>query len=314
MIRSEKKRLLFVISSVLLLAGAAYYLLFSGPDGSVPVAIPAGFDWQGHRGCRGLEPENSIPAFLHALDFPEVTTLELDLAVSKDNQLIVSHEPWFNPDICLLPTGQNIAKGEGEKYLIYQYTAAEIRGFDCGSMGNPKFPQQQKQKTWKPILREVVDSLRAKRPDRLATIRWNVEIKSEAGWDGLRHPAVDVFAQLVIDELRRLGIDAQTTIQSFDVRALQAVHRLAPDIRLVYLVENIWGLESNLEKLGFQPAVYSPVYQVVGPKLARQCHAKGIQLIPWTVDEVVSMRKMIRCGVDGIITDYPDLIPQVEKP
>ena len=147
-----------------------------------PVAIPQGFDWQGHRGCRGLLPENSIPAFLKATEFPEVLTLELDLAVSKDNQLIVSHEPWFNPAITLLPNGDTIPVKDSIKYLIYQLRAEEIRGFDCGSRGNPRFPHQQKMRTYKPTLRETVEAVRKLRPD----MRWNIEIKSQADWDGLR--------------------------------------------------------------------------------------------------------------------------------
>lgn len=276
-----------------------------------PITPRAGFDWQGHRGCRGLMPENSLPAFLHALDFPEVVTMELDLAVSKDNQLIVSHEPWFNPSICLLPGGDSIRSRDAEKNLIYQYTVAEIRNFDCGSLGNPRFPQQQKQKTYKPTLKEVVAAVRAKAPNRV--IHWNIEIKSQPEWDGLRHPPVEEFVRLVVAELKTLGLEKDANVQSFDVRALQAMHRQAPDIRLAFLIENVWGMDTNLKKLGFTPQIYSPYYQLVSKKLVRKCHAKNIQVIPWTVNDVASMRGMIQLGVDGIITDYPNLIQQVGK-
>ena len=277
------------------------------PSSKLPVASAAGFDWQGHRGSRGLMPENSLPAFLHALDFPEVTTLELDLAVSKDKQLIVSHEPWFNPTICRQANGDSIARKDAEKFLIYQLTAAEIRGFDCGSWGNPRFPQQQKTKTYKPTLREVVEAARAKR----ANIRWNIEIKSQPEWDGLRHPPVEEFGRLVVAELKALGIEKTACVQSFDVRALQAMHRQAPEITLAFLIENIRRFDFNMEKLGFTPAIYSPYYQLISRKLVQKCHKKGMKLIPWTVNDVESMRGMIRLGVDGIITDYPNLIREV---
>lgn len=270
-----------------------------------------GFDWQGHRGCRGLMPENSLPAFLHALDFPEVVTLELDLAVSKDNQLIVSHEPWFNPAICLTPGGDSIPHRDAEKNLIYQFTATEIRAFDCGSLGNARFPQQQKQPTYKPTLAEVVAAVRAKAAGR--TLRWNIEIKSQPEWDGLRHPPVEEFVRLTIAELKTLGLEKEANIQSFDVRALQAMHRQAPHIRLAFLIENVWSMATNLKKLGFTPQIYSPYYQLVSKKLVRNCHAKNIQVIPWTVNDVASMRGMIQLGVDGIITDYPNLIREVGK-
>lgn len=277
------------------------------------VEVPAGFDWQGHRGCRGLLPENSIPAFLHALDFPEVITLELDLAVSKDKQLIVSHEPWFNPAICRKPNGDSITVNEAEKFLLYNLSAAEIKEFDCGSYGNSRFPQQERMKTWKPTLREVVEAVRRHPSGRGAGIRWNIEIKSQADWDGIRHPPVEEFASLVIAELRALDIDHHCTVQSFDKRALQAMHRQAPDIALALLIENILGFDSNIKELGFKPAAYSPYFQLVSKKLVRKCHKNGIQLIPWTVNDVKSMRGLILLGVDGIITDYPDLIKSVSN-
>ena len=288
---------------------AAIPFFFSCRSQKNPVSAPTGFDWQGHRGCRGVMPENSVPAFLKALDYPEVTTLELDLAVSRDNQLIVSHEPWFNPVICSLPGGDSIPRRDAEKYLIYQMTAAEIRAFDCGSRGNPRFPDQQKQQTYKPTLREVVEAARAKRPH----IRWNIEIKTQHEWDGLRHPPVAEFARLVIAELRALGIEKNAVVQSFDARALQAMHSQAPDITLAFLIENLKGMEPNMEKLGFTPAIYSPYFQFVSRKLVRKCHARGMKLIPWTVNDVASMRGMIRLGVDGIITDYPNRIAQVQE-
>jgi len=287
-----------------------FFLSFD-PGSKNPVEAPPGFDWQGHRGCRGLMPENSIPAFVHALDFPEVTTLELDVAVSRDKQLIVSHEPWFNPAICHKPGGDSITSREAENLLIYQMTAAEIQGFDCGSYGNARFPQQQKTKTYKPVLREVVEAVRAHPSGRGKNIRWNIEIKSQPEWDGVRHPPVEEFARLVIAELKTLGIDQLCTVQSFDKRALRAMHQQAPEIRLALLIENILGFDSNIRELGFTPQIYSPYYQLVTKKLVRKCHNKNIQLVPWTVNDVASMRGLIRLGVDGIITDYPNLIASV---
>lgn len=278
-----------------------------------PVTVPAGFDWQGHRGCRGLLPENTVPAFLRALEFPEVTTLELDLAVSKDGQLIVSHEPWFNPAICRKANGDTVASKEAGQYLIYRMNVAEIREFDCGSWGNPRFPEQQKMKTYKPTLREVVEAVRAGRPQKAASVRWNIEIKSQPDWDGLRHPPVEEFARLVAGELRALGIDKNATVQSFDPRALQAMHRLAPDIQLALLIENLRGFDANLKNLGFTPAIYSPYYQLVSKKLVRKCHAQNMKLIPWTVNDAASMKGLIRLGVDGIITDYPNRIAETGK-
>jgi glycerophosphoryl diester phosphodiesterase len=256
-----------------------------------------------------LLPENSLPAFLKALDFPQVSTLELDLAVSKDHQLIVSHEPWFNPAICLKPNGDSMTTQEAESFLLYHYTAAEIQAFDCGSKGNPRFPEQQKVKTYKPVFREVVGAVRALRSD----IRWNIEIKSNPAWDGLRHPPVDTFVQLVVAEIRALGLEKQATVQSFDPRAMNALHRQAPDLQLAFLIENTNSLESNLARLDFVPAIYSPYYLLVDRSLVNKCRARNLKLVPWTVNDVKSMRRLVRLGVDGIITDYPNLIEKVGR-
>lgn len=276
-----------------------------------PITAPPGFDWQGHRGCRGILPENSLPAFLHALEYPEVVTLELDLAVSKDNQLIVSHEPWFNPAICLLPNGDSISKKDAEHFLIYEKTAAEIKGFDCGSKGNPRFPDQQPQKTYKPTLREVVEAVKKAYPGK--AVRWNIEIKSEPAYDGVKTPPIEKFVDLVLTEITEFGIVQSCNLQSFDVRPLQILHRRAPEVKLAYLIENTSSYDANIKKLGFIPDIYSPYYLLVNKQLVKKCHQNNIKLIPWTVNDVLSMRRLIRLGVDGIITDYPDKIKEVGK-
>lgn len=255
-------------------------------------------------------PENSIPAFLKALDYPEVSVLELDLAVSKDGQLIVSHEPWFNPAICRKPNGDSVTTGEAERLLLYEMTTAEIQQYDCGSRGNTRFPEQQKMKTHKPTLREVVTAVRTQRPDK-AGIRWNIEIKSEPAWDGVRHPAIAAYAQMVLDEVRDLGIAQQCILQSFDERPLRYLHEKDASLTLALLVENTRSFEQNIQALGFQPAIYSPYYQLVTKRLVRRCKASGIKLVPWTVNNVADMRALIRLGVDGIITDYPNRISEV---
>jgi glycerophosphoryl diester phosphodiesterase len=276
-----------------------------------PVSPPATFDWQGHRGARGLAPENTVPAFLRALTFPQVSTLELDLAVSKDHQLIVSHEPWFSADICLRPDGSRILAVQAEELWLYRLTAAEIRAYDCGSLRHPRFPEQAPQPAYKPTLREVVQAVRAAYPER--PVRWNLEIKSRPEWDGMRTPPVDTFARLVVEEIAALHLQESCTVQSFDPRSLRAVRNLNPRLRLALLVENPLGPAKNLERLGFTPNIYSPYHLLVNRSLVRFCRQKGMQLIPWTVNDVPTMRRLIRLGVDGIITDYPDRIEQVYK-
>jgi glycerophosphoryl diester phosphodiesterase len=162
-------------------------------------------------------------------------------------------------------------------------------------------------KVYKPTLREVVEAARARKPN----IRWNIEIKSQPEWDGLRHPPVEEFARLVVAELNGLGIAEKSTVQSFDPRALQAMHRQAPAIELAFLIENADSVEANLKRLDFVPAIYSPYYLTVSSQMVKKCHDRRMKLIPWTVNDVPAMRRLIGLGVDGIITDYPDKIGAV---
>ncbi|WP_222845908.1 glycerophosphodiester phosphodiesterase family protein [Flavilitoribacter nigricans] len=272
------------------------------------------FDWQGHRGARGLMPENTVPAFLLALEFPQLTTLELDLAVSRDNQLIVSHEPWLSHEICSWPDGRPVEASEETELLIHQLTAEELRAYDCGSRGNTRFPGQKTMRTHKPLLSEIVSAAEQRAAEMNRTLpKYNIEIKSRPEWDGTRSPEPDTFARLVLEEVERLGIKDRTCIQSFDVRALEAVHAQDPEMVTAYLVEELDSLEDNLARLSFTPTIYSPYYMLVTGNMVRQIHERGMQIIPWTVNDTENMRSLQQLGVDGIITDYPDRIPVGEE-
>lgn len=268
------------------------------------------FDWQGHRGARGLAPENTVPSFLKALEFPLVSTLELDVVVSKDRQLIVSHEPWISHEICSHAAGKAVQKSEEEALNILQMTAAEIAAFDCGSRGHTRFPEQTAMPAYKPTLNEVVKAVEAYCAARNRPLpQYNIEIKSQPEWDEVKTPAPAVFARLAVEEIRRLGITGRTCVQSFDPRSLREVHSLAPDMVTALLVENLRGLEENVKELGYVPTIYSPYFKLVNAETVKNAHAKKMRIIPWTVNETAEMQALIRLGVDGIITDYPNRIP-----
>jgi glycerophosphoryl diester phosphodiesterase len=268
----------------------------------------ADFDWQGHRGCRGLLPENSIPAFLKALDLG-VTTLEMDLAVSADSQLILSHEPWLNGDICTKSDGSAIKKDESEELLLIKMTAEEIKKCDCGSKGNPRFKEQQPMKTYKPTLEEVVNEVKKYCAEKNRPLPFfNIEIKSQPDYDMKKTPSVFAFSKRVVEDIKKLGIKEKTFIQSFDIRALENVKKLDPSVKLVFLVENILGVKKNLKKLTFKPDVYSPFFKLINKKGVNFCHKKGIKVVPWTVNEPSDLQSVINLGVDGIISDYPNRI------
>ncbi|NNE27011.1 MAG: glycerophosphodiester phosphodiesterase [Saprospiraceae bacterium] len=273
----------------------------------------AQLDIQGHRGCRGLYPENSIPAFLHAIELG-VHTLEFDVVISKDKKVIVSHEPFMSHEICTTPDGSKIEINEESKHNLYQLSYDEIKSYDCGSLYFEKFPDQEKLKTYKPSLKDVVDAVNNKLNSvGISTINYNIEIKRKAKWDNTFHPEYHEFADLVIAEIEALGIMDKTTVQCFDVPTLQYIHETYPNVRLVYLIYNQNGIENNLELLGFNPAVYSPYHGLIKAGTAEYCKERQIQLIPWTVNEVEDMQKMIDRGVDGIITDYPDRLIELTQ-
>ncbi len=270
----------------------------------------ASFDWQGHRGARGLLPENTIPSFLKALDFPAVRTLELDVVISKDSQIVISHEPWMSSGICSHPDGRPVTKEEEEQLLIYQMTYEEVKSYDCGSRGNEKFPDQQAMKTYKPLLSEMVAAVDEKaKTQGLRLPHYNIEIKMKPDWDGKKTPSPKDFVYILMKEISRLGISDRVCVQSFDVRPMQILHQFAPDLTTAFLVSNEDGVQTNLEKLGYVPDVYSPYYQLVTANMVQIVHDKGMRLIPWTVNEPAIMDSLITLGVDGIITDYPNLIP-----
>lgn len=261
---------------------------------------------EGHRGARGLAPENTIPSFLKALEY-NVETVELDLAVSADGKLVVSHEPWFSHLISLDKNGNAITEEKEKEHNIFKMKYAEIKLYDVGSIGNKNFPEQQKMKVAKPLLKDVFKAVNdyAKK-NNLKPVRFNIEIKSNAEWDGKFTPAPAVFAKTVYDEILKNKMEKQVIVQSFDARPLQELKKMSVKLPLALLVSNKDGIEKNLEKLGFQPDTYSPHYSLVDEALVKYCRARGMKIIPWTVNEIADLERMKTFDLDGIITDYPD--------
>lgn len=263
------------------------------------------FDLQGHRGARGLFPENSIEGFLTAVEL-QVNTLEMDVVISKDDKVVVSHDPWVSSIICWDRNDKPVS--EGKELRIYGMSYDELTNYNCGSQPLPDFPQQIKIPTFKPLLSEVITEVEASAAAlEVSPVYYNIEIKSTPEGDGIFHPAPQKYCELVLEVIRKGNILDRTIIQSFDVRALQAMKELEPSIPLALLIEESADFEENLEKLGFTPEIYSPNFHLVNKDLVKACHEKNIKLIPWTVNEEEDMVNLLELGVDGIITDYPDV-------
>lgn len=266
-------------------------------------SIPDNFDWQGHRGCRGLMPENSIEGFLHALEFP-IKTLELDVVLSKDYIVVVSHEPWFSSDICM--------NFDTENNNLFALNYDEIKAIDCGSKAVDRFPNQQKLVTHKPSLIEVVSAVRTHcNNNNLPIPYFNIELKSQSEWIGTYLPERQIFVEQVYKTIRSLGIEEITTIQSFDPEILRIFMGLQTKMRYAFLTDSAEDPLTQLEALPKLPHIYSPHYKLLNEEVMDQLKMIKLKVIPWTVNDVEAMKNLILLGVDGIITDYPNLIQEL---
>ncbi len=291
------------------------FLIFMAHAAFIQSDSPA-FDLEGHRGCRGLMPENTVPAFLKALDLG-VNTLEMDVVISKDRQVVVSHEPYFNAAFSVAPNGLPVDKKEQKNLVLYQMDYAEIKSYDVGSNGNASYPEQQKLNVYKPLLSEVIEQAEAYRKAKnLPLFSYNIEIKSEPSEYNKSQPEPAEFCELVNTILKKQLLAERVNanrlvIQSFDFAVLKQWKKGMGEgkylnVRLSALVENLRSPEKNLEDLGFKPDVYSPNFRLLGQGKITKLHEQGIKVIPWTVNQRDDMKRLKEWGVDGLITDYPD--------
>ena len=243
----------------------------------------------GHRGARARMPENTIPAFEYAIDVG-VDVLELDLAVTKDNILVVSHDPELQPPVC---------KGPMEKAIIHQLTLKQVKEWDCGAVRNPRFSEQQViPGTRIPTFDEVL-ALASR-----GTFDFNVETKSFVAHPEYTPPPAE-FARLLVDAIRRHKLEKRVIIQSFDFRTLVEARKIAPEIRLSALYEDGPKDFVTLSREGAYAEIVSPEKHLVTVEKVMAAHAKGLQVVPWTANSVAAWDKLIKAGVDAIISDDP---------
>lgn len=268
------------------------------------------FDLEGHRGCRGLYPENSIPAMLHALELG-VNTLEMDAVITADGKVVLSHEPFFNHEISTLPDGKEVTEAMEKSLNIYTMSYDSVQLFDVGMKPHLRFPEQKRTRVHKPLLSDVLDAVkdwceRNKKPLPF----FNIETKCMAATDSVYHPAPAEFAEILMKVIREEGVEEKAIIQSFDFRTLRYLHKMYPTTRLAALVEgdDTLTVSEQLASLGFTPAIYSPAHEKVTAELVEACRTAGMLLIPWTVNDEADAIRLKKLGVNGLITDYPDRI------
>ena len=271
------------------------------------VSISKDLDIQGHRGARGLLPENTIRGFRRAVQL-EVNTLEMDVCVTKDNKVIVSHEPYISSEYCLHPKDGIIDPKVEKDYNIYEMTYSEVREFNCGSLMHPRFPKQGKVQSYKPLLSSVIKRVEAQvKKEGKEPVRYNIELKSTAETDNTYHPAPAEFSDLVYQTIDGKLDWSLVTIQSFDFRILQYFREKYPDVKLSLLIENEHDWKQNVDSLGFTPDVYSCWFKLLDKEIVSDMQSDGMAVIPWTVNDSSDIISVAALGVDGIISDYPDL-------
>lgn len=270
-------------------------------------AQSAKIDLQGHRGSRGLMPENTIEAMLEAIRWG-VTTLEMDVVITKEKQVVLSHEPFMNLEIATLPEGV-YKSGNSKAFNIFQMTYEEVKTWDVGSKFNPRFPDQRKMKVHKPLLKELIEAVESyTKANNLPQVAYNIETKMSPDTDELFHPGpvefVDLLSKVIIDA----GIANRTTIQSFDPRSLIELHKREAPFQLSYLIEATPKTTAAqvLASLGFKPDIISPDYSMVDASFVQDFHQQKMKIIVWTVNQEADIKKMAALGVDGIISDYPN--------
>jgi len=270
----------------------------------LPLAAQA-FDLQGHRGARGLAPENTLPAFAAALSIG-VTTLELDVGVTRDGVVVVHHDRTLNPDIARGPDGRWL---EQRGPAIHSLSYAELQRFDFGRLkpgsdyGRPFAAQQPADGARAPKLADVFEL--ARRAGN-GTVRFNIETKISAQAPGETLPPAE-FARAVVAEIRKAGVASRSAVQSFDWRTLAVVQAEAPEIATVHLTgQKLADAPRKVAEAGGR--IWSPNFNALDAARMKEARALGLLVVVWTVNEPAHIAAMLDLGVDGIISDRPDLV------
>jgi glycerophosphoryl diester phosphodiesterase len=243
---------------------------------------------QGHRGARAVRPENTIPAFEYAIA-AGVDGLELDMAVTKDNVIVVSHDPFLEAPICT---------GPKPKVAIHSLTLAEVRQWDCGAVRNPGFPQQR---TIPGTKMPTLDEVFALAPK--GSFVFNIETKITPQTPDLA-PSPEEFVRLVLEKIHKHHLESRVILQSFDFRTLHVMKQLAPEIKLSALVD---GPSLNFVDIAKESGatIISPAFAFVTKEQVAAAHAAGLEVLPWTPNKPEDWDQLIAAGADGIITDDP---------
>ena len=266
-------------------------------------------DVQAHRGGAGLMPENTLEAMIAAVDLG-VNTLELDLVLSGDGQVVVSHDSYFHQRYSIRPDGSLVMKGEPREWL-YKMSYDEIRKYDVGSRITDVWPDKACFPAVKPLASELIDSVESyTRKNLLSPMRYNIEVKSKAGdGEGVDWADYKVLSDACLEVLLSKQLGDRLVVQCFDTRALNYMHSRYPEVKYSYLLgTEVTDMEAALAMLDFTPTWLSPHYSITDEALVKICREKGMRIVPWTVDRPENIKEMLSLGVDAIISNYPDRV------
>ncbi|WP_029285164.1 glycerophosphodiester phosphodiesterase family protein [Pedobacter sp. R20-19] len=299
-----------LFKSAVLITAASFLALNS--NGQKTASFPA-FSAEAHRGGRGLMPENTIKSMINALKIKGITTLELDTHITKDGQVVVTHDDYLSPAFMLTPDGKDIPEADAKKYPVFGMNYSELKQFDLGTKYYDLFPTQQKVKTYIPLLSDLIDSVQYDiKKNKRQPFFYNIETKCSPQGDGLTNPTPEVFVKLLMDVIEKKKISSFVVIQSFDKRTIQIIHEKYPHIKTSFLVANKKSYEENIADLGYKPFILSPIWQTVTTDMVNKAHADGVKVIPWTANKLEDIQKLKDLNVDGIISDYPDVLVQAK--
>jgi glycerophosphoryl diester phosphodiesterase len=276
-----------------------------------PKEFPAFFK-EGHRGGTGLAPENTIPAMIKGIE-AGANVIEVDVYTSKDGKVIITHDPHINWKISLTKDGKELTEEEAKKFPVHHMNYYDIRKFDVGSKPYPAFPNQQKIKTYIPLLGELIDSVEQyTNTKKLPKVIYNIELKTSTTFDSVYNSKPEELVDAVMAIVKNKSIGNRFYIQSFDKRPLQYVHNKYPNVAIGFLLSNLSTFDENIKQLGFVPHIYSPHFKLLTAELVLQCKASKCKLVVWTVNTKEDMKRVVDMGVDGVITDYPNWLSELK--
>ena len=252
----------------------------------------------GHRGCRGIMPENSIEGLQKAIDLG-ADGIEFDVVVNKDKQIVISHEPYMEQKYCLTPDRSKIK--QGKELNLFQMTQIEIEKFDCGSLYHPNFPEQKKLMTYKPLLQELF------RKVDFSEVMILFEIKSEKRYYGKYQPQPDEYVDIILKEVSNYVHRKNIVFMSFDANIINELQNKAPQYKLVYLIDSSFkSIKNSIKDLTIKPYGIGMHHKTISKKEIKIAHELGIVVFAWTVNIYKDYMRLKSYGIDGIITDYPD--------